>query len=200
MTRALAFFGAFNPPTTAHLRLAAFALSETGFETAVFVPSKAVYIRGEQGKDYAYGDERRLDMLKTAARTRPWMRVTDWELRQSAQPRSYDTLCHLRETGVHAALLLGSDKLPELEHGWRHVEDIARQFGIVCLARGEDDAGRIIRESAFLSALAPFIRVLETPPDTRGVSSSAVRARMAQIRRLQAEISAMVPEEILPLL
>ena len=129
MTKALAFFGAFNPPTAAHLGLAEFALRQTGREQAVFVPSKSVYIRDEQGKDFAYPDARRLRMLEKAAQTRPWMKVSDWEMRQPRQPRSYETLCHLREEGVQASLLFGSDKLPELEHGWLHVREIAEEFG-----------------------------------------------------------------------
>ena len=92
MIHALAFFGAFNPPTAAHLRLAEFALDETGREQAVFVPSKSVYIRDEQGKDVAYSDAQRLSMLEKAAETRPWMKVFDWEMRQPRQPRSYETL------------------------------------------------------------------------------------------------------------
>ena len=44
MKKNLAFFGAFNPPTLAHLDLAKFALDETGGEMAIFVPSKEAYI------------------------------------------------------------------------------------------------------------------------------------------------------------
>ena len=51
MKKALAFFGAFNPPTTAHLELARYALEQTGRESVVFVPSRSAYIREEQGKD-----------------------------------------------------------------------------------------------------------------------------------------------------
>ena len=200
MKRVLAFFGAFNPPTVAHVDLAEFAMAQTGREGVVFVPSKSAYIAGEQGKDFAFGDARRLEMLRAAARTRPWMRVTDWEMAAPEQPRTYDTLCRLREEGYEPALLMGSDKLPELEHGWRHVEDIAREFGFVCMSRGGDACERLIREDAYLSALAPFIRVVETPRALREVSSTAVRQRLAQIRALEAEIRLLVPEEILPLL
>ena len=96
MTRALAFFGAFNPPTVAHVELARFALEQTGREAVVFVPSKSAYIAGEQGKDFAYGDDARLRMLRAIAATRPWMAVTDVELCAPEQPRTYDTLCRGR--------------------------------------------------------------------------------------------------------
>ena len=50
MTKALAFFGAFNPPTIAHVSLAEFALRAAGREQVIFVPSKSVYIRDEEEK------------------------------------------------------------------------------------------------------------------------------------------------------
>ena len=200
MISALAFFGAFNPPTAAHLRLARYALEASGREKAVFVPSRADYIRTDQGKDYAYGNEQRLAMLRRAAESRPWMDVTDYELRLDHQPRTYETLCFLREAGYDAALLMGSDKLPELEHGWKYVEKITREFGIVCLTRGKDECGRMLREDPYLRTLAPYIRVLETPEETRNVSSTQVRRLVREIREKQAELERLVPPEILPLL
>lgn len=196
----LAFFGAFNPPTTAHLDLARFAMEKTETEQVIFVPSKAVYIRKDQGKDFAYRDEERLAMLRKAAESRPWMTVTDWEMKQERQPRTYETLCHLREEGRKAALLMGSDKLPELEKGWLHVEEIVREFGIVCLTRGRDECRRMLREDPYLSCLSDGIRVLETPEDTRDISSTEVRRRIREIRRLEEELAGMIPPEIRPML
>jgi len=197
----LAFFGAFNPPTVAHLELARFAREKTGAEQAVFVPSRAVYIREAQGKDYAYTDAQRLAMLRAAAEKRPWMAVTDWEMRQERQPRSYETLCHLREEeGGPVKLLMGSDKLPELEHGWLHVEEIVREFGIVCLTRGADECGRMLQEDPYLRSLADGIMVLETPESLRGVSSTEVRKRIREIRRMEEELERLVPPEIRELL
>ena len=198
MTKALAFFGAFNPPTIAHVSLAEYAQRAAGREQVIFVPAKSVYIRNEQGKDFAYSDGRRLGMLCRTAESRPWMRVTDWEMQQPHQPRTYETLCHLREEGVEASLLLGSDKLPELEHGWQHVREIAAEFGIVCMARGKDDCREMIRSNAFLSSLG--IRVLETPENTRNVSSTRVRALIRQGREAEEELIRLVPEEILEIL
>ena len=200
MKKNLAFFGAFNPPTLAHLDLAKFALDQTGGETVIFVPSKEAYIREEQGKDFAYTDQQRLAMLNAAAANRPWMKVSDWELRQEKQPRTFFTLCALQDQGLEAALLIGSDKLKELGSGWLFVEDIARDFGIVCLTRAEDDCDAVIRADPLLRRLRDFIQVLPTPASLRHVSSTAVRRRMMQIKTLQAEIQAMTPEEIIPLL
>ena len=199
MTGELAFFGAFNPPTLAHLSLARFAMEQTGGKRVYFVPSKVEYIREEQEKAGAYGDAERLKMLRAAMRERPWMEVCDWEIGSARQPRTYETLCRFRENGHMPALLLGSDKLDELDR-WFRVEDIAREFGIVCLTRGGDERARLTRENAFLRRMAPHILVLEAPTETRRISSTAVRERIAKIRKLEKEIADMVPPEILPYL
>jgi nicotinate (nicotinamide) nucleotide adenylyltransferase len=164
------------------------------------VPSKAVYIRDEQEKDFAYSDWQRLEMLRRAAGSRPWMAVTDWELKAERQPRTYETLCHLRDEGYAPALLIGSDKLPELEHGWKHVGEIAREFGFVCSGRGTDECEAMIRQDPYLSTLSDYIQVVESSDLLRGVSSTGVRRRLSRIRALQREVQALVPNEVLPLL
>ena len=199
MRKVLAFFGAFNPPTVAHLELADFARKETGREGVIFVPSKTDYIRNSQRKDTAYSDAERLVMLERLAEKRPWLRVTDWEIRQPEQPRTYTTLCHLRDEGNAASLLLGSDKLPELS-GWKYAQEIAREFGIVILARGKDSCSGIIQEDPFLTAVSDCIRVLETPAEWRDISSSAVRETLRRLQALEAELARMVPEEICSML
>ncbi|MBP5727650.1 MAG: nicotinate (nicotinamide) nucleotide adenylyltransferase, partial [Clostridia bacterium] len=196
MKKALAFFGAFNPPTTAHIELARYAMEQTGRETVVFVPSRSAYIREEQGKDYAYSDRARLAMLRAAREKRPWMAVTDYELTLDHQPRSYETLCRLKEEGYDAALLMGSDKLTELETGWKYVREIAEEFGIVCMERAGDDCGKIIRSSAFLTELMPYITVLKTPEETKNISSTQVRELITRGETPEG----LVPGEILDLL
>ena len=43
------------------------AMEATGRKAVIFVPSKAAYIRQEQGKDFAFSNEERLAMLRAAA-------------------------------------------------------------------------------------------------------------------------------------
>lgn len=196
MKNVLAFFGAFNPPTTAHLELANNARIQTGREGVIFVPSKTAYIRDSQKKDSAYSDADRFRMLDELAAGREWMRVTDWELGQETQPRTYVTLCHLREEGYAPSLLVGSDKLPDLASAWKHVPEIAREFGIVCLARGGDSCREIIRNDPFLNSLSVHITVLETPETWKNVSSTAVREKLREWKALEQELARMVPMEI----
>ena len=193
MKKVLAFFGAFNPPTTAHLELADFARKATGREGVIFVPSRAAYIRGFQQKDGAYSDAVRLEMLETLAKTRPWMRVCSWELEQETQPRSYVTLCHLREEGYAPSLLVGSDNL-KVFSGWKYVPEIAREFGIVCLDRGQDSCREIIENDPVLKSLAEYIEVPEIPGTWRDISSTAVRSRIRDAGDAEERFRALPPE------
>lgn len=194
MSRSLAFFGAFNPPTRAHIDLAEFALQETGSKDVIFVPSKSTYITEDQKKSFAFSDEDRIDMLKRIADNRSWMRWTDIEMRQSEQPRTYNTLCMLRDLGETPSLLLGADKLEELEHLWRNVNKIAEEFGIVCMDRGDINCESVIQNSPFLTSLN--IRVVHVPPAYKNISSSQIRASLLQLYNVQKTLQGLLPQEL----
>ena len=197
MKNILAFCGAFNPPTRAHLGLADFAWRQAGREGVMFVPSRSDYIRNDQQKDGVFSGGKRLALLRKLAETRPWMLVTDQELCQPSQPRTYVTLCMLRDKGYTPTLLLGSDKLPELS-SWKYMPDLILEFGIICLARGTDPCSRIIEEDPFLRDLKDRITVLETPDDWKDISSSAVREALREGRK--EDLERMVPPEIINML
>ena len=197
MKNILTFCGAFNPPTRAHLGLADFAWRQTGREGVMFVPSRSDYIRNDQQKDGVFSGGKRLALLRKLAETRSWMLVTDQELCQPSQPRTYVTLCMLRDKGYTPTLLLGSDKLPELS-SWKYMPDLILEFGIICLTRGTDPCARIIEEDPFLKDLKDRITVLETPDDWKDISSSAVREALREGRK--EDLERMVPPEIINML
>lgn len=194
MARTLAFFGAFNPPTRAHIDLAEHAMHEVGAEDVIYVPSKYVYITEEQKKGFAFSDEDRIRMLAQIASFRPWMRYTDIEMQQPVQPRTYKTLRMLKDVGEDPALLMGADKLPELEHLWQNIPEIAAEFGIVCMDRGDMDCETLIRESPFLSSLN--LRVVHVPESYKNISSSRVRDCLFHLRELKDELTSLLPPEL----
>ena len=194
MGRSLAFFGAFNPPTRAHIELAEYARASVRAVDVIFVPSKSSYILGEQKKGFAFSDEDRLAMLKKIAGKRPTMRCTDIELKQPEQPRTYHTLCMLRDQGEAPMLLMGADKLPELDHLWSYVPEIAAEFGIVCMDRADMDCDAIIRESPFLTSLN--IQVVHVPDTYKEVSSTRIRQCLAELYDLDEELHGLLPEEL----
>ena len=194
MKKALVFGGAFNPPTNAHINLAEFALKQTGYDQVIFVPSKMTYIRNDQKKNFSFGDDTRLKMLEKIAEKRTWMIVSDHEIRSVQQPRTYLTLQYLKEQGYACSLLFGSDKLPELQTGWLHVEEICHEFGIYCMARYEDNCEGMIAEDPYLGSLKSYIHVIHTPQTYRNISSTEVRE--LYLEKKFTEIDSLVPEEL----
>ncbi len=158
----------------------------------IFIPSKSDYIKTEQGKDFAFSDSERLQMLRTIAELNPWMAVSDSELKLDHQPRTYDTLCSLRTDDLLLRLLLGSDKLMELEHGWLHVLEICQEFGIAVMVRGNDPVEQMIDSDPFLSSLKQYFTVIHTPDTWQNISSTAVR-RAFEENRLDT-VSEMIPD------
>lgn len=194
MKKALMFGGAFNPPTNAHIELAAYACQETHRDCVVFMPSKMTYIENDQHKSFAFADETRYQMLQKIAAGKPWMVVSDHEIHAKEQPRSYFTLQYLQEQGYTCSLLFGSDKLAELEKGWLYMHEIAAEFGIVCMVRSNDRVEEIIDASEYLRTLKPYIEIVHTPDTWQSVSSSEVRK--LYLEHNYAEIDRLVPEEL----
>jgi nicotinate-nucleotide adenylyltransferase len=194
---ALVFGGAFNPPTIAHVSLADFARRETNSEEVIFVPTKNTYIQNTQHKSFAFSNEERLDMLKLLADSRSWMRVSAFEIESASQPRTYMTLKHLRDQGYACRLLFGSDKLHELEKEWMYVEEIAHEFGMVCLSRSTDNPEMMIENDEYLRTLKPYIQVISAPETTRNMSSTQVRNELALIQEHLSVIRGIVPEELI---
>ncbi len=198
MKRVLAFFGAFNPPTLAHIALAEKAVRDSGREGVVFVPSKQSYITDKQKKNFAFDDALRLRMLRLLAESRPWMEVSDMELKSPVQLRTYETLCRLRdEAGYAPSLLVGTDKLAEMDTAWRYVDEILDDFGLVCLQRSGDDARDIIARSARLKEKQARIAIVSTPENLQTISSTAVREKLGEMAALREALTKMVPEEII---
>ena len=135
-------------------------------------------------------------MLQKIAEERDWAEVCDYELKAAKQPRTYETLCHYRDLGYQCSLLFGSDKLPELETVWRHVEDICREFGIVCMKRSTDRPEELLETDPYLSGISQWITILETPDDTKSVSSTQIRRILAAMQEEYAALKLQLPEEL----
>ena len=196
MRKVLAFFGAFNPPTRAHVDLAEFAMKQTNSEEVIFVPSKSDYILEKQKKNFAFEDGERLYMLDSLLKTHQQFAVCNHDIMAETQPRTYETLCWIRDKhSLLPSLLIGADQLSDMEEKWTHVHEIAREFGIVCLSRKAFSTESILR-SNFWKDIAQYVQVIETPANTRWISSSSVRNYIAEIQEADRLLRKDVPEEI----
>lgn len=197
MIKALFFGGAFNPLTKAHLELAEYVKDQLGLEKVIFVPSKTSYIKDDQKKDMAFSNEARYQMLMDVKQSRDWMEVSRYELDADHQPRSYETLCYLKTQGYACHLLFGSDKLLELEHGWKHVDELMHEFGIVVMERNHDDIESIIHNDPYLNSYGDCIKVIKTSDRYQSISSTKVRLMLKECKKYQKELSEVLPREVM---
>lgn len=198
MKEVLAFFGAFNPPTDAHINLAHLAMKATGIQNVVFVPSKAEYITGTQHKGYALTDDLRLEMLYQLEMKNQWMYVSSHDIDSKTQPRTYDSLCYLRdeERWEGPALLIGGDVLPKLETDWINVDKIAKEFGFVCLQRNGEDCRAYVHNDPFLSQFESSFFFVDTPAHYQTISSTFVRQRYDTALEAWRDVISIVPSEV----
>lgn len=194
MKRVLAFFGAFNPPTNAHIALAKLAMEQTGRDEVVFIPSQIEYILVEQKKDYAFSNGERLWMLNQIAAVHPWMRVESHDLRAPTQPRSYETLCWLRDTcQMSPTLLIGADQFCDMQKRWKNVPEIAKEFGIVCLTRNLHDVAYMLDHNPFYQDISAYVQVITTPEKYLTASSTEARNEFREVQSHLGALQNLVP-------
>lgn len=190
--KALFFGGAFNPPSLAHIEMAYEAMKAVGYDRVVFVPSKSRYIQEDEKKKLLFEEEERFQLLTRVASTRPWMEVSRIELDQKEQPRTYSTMKALAPKYESLKLLLGSDKLGELETVWRHIDEIGKEFGFVCMTRNHDNVEKIFAENEYLKKRRSYFQVIPPLEKYQDISSTLIREKIKKKESLKG----LVPEEI----
>ncbi len=196
MKKTLFFGGAFNPLTLAHIHLVDEVRKSLGYEYVIFVPSKSKYILHTEGKSFSYTEKERFDMLKATAKHYPWMIISDIEIKEKEQSRTYFTLRKLKEEGYDLKLLMGSDWLEGLESKWLYIDEILKEFGIIVMKRNHDDISSIINKSDYLKKRKEQFLFIDTPEIYQNISSSKIRALLEENKL--AEVKPFVPQEILP--
>ena len=201
MKKVLAFFGAFNPPTKAHVDLAKLAMEQTESNGVVFVPSKTEYIEEEQKKDWAFNRMDRLAMLeRIRQKNYLWMSFSLHDMFSDDQPKTYDTLRFLRDNqGYDPTLLVGSDQFYRMEKEWEHVPEIAEEFGIVCIPRYMyHTADLLLQTRPFYQKIAPYVTLLDVPYEYEynDISSTRARSLVKSLNITLNELENILPAEI----
>lgn len=201
--KVIAFCGAFNPPTVAHLHAAQIAIESINADWLLWVPSKTDYIRNVQHKDRVFTDDERMDMLLKMLMGDGWyslpgfekMQVLPWELYSKVQPKTYETLdaIQIEHPQAQVYLLMGSDKLPELEHGWANIEYLLSHYKVIVLPRFNENVQEIISGNQFLSAHKDSFIVCTKGVEEQTLSSTDARK---EIRKIEEELEAL--KKILP--
>lgn len=183
-SRIAIFGGTFNPVHVGHLVAAQDAHETMGMDRTVWIP--VAQPPHKTCPDLAPGDDR-LRMVDLAVEGDPRFETSDMELRRPGPSYSIDTVrdWRRRHPDAEISFLIGSDSLPDL-HTWREIRALLDLCRFVTVARPGFDAAAVTPERLGLPreiCSALLANVVEIHPV--GVSSSEVRARIAQGRSIR---------------
>ncbi len=192
--KVLFYGGAFNPVSKAHIELANYVRESLHFDKVIFMPTKDRYIKHDEGKDFVIKESTRFKLLEEVAKKNDWMIVSDYELNCDKQPRTYETLSFLKNKGYDLKLLIGSDWLLKLNSGWKYVDEIMHEFGVILMTRNHDDIEQIIEQDEYLRQFKEYITCVNTPDIYQNISSTKIRQALFSSNLNELEL--MLPKEI----
>lgn len=184
--------GTFDPPHLGHLRAAVVVRHTLDLDAVLLVPN---------GDPWQKRDHRtitrapvRLEMVEAAAatlRSGAGVVVSDVEVRRSGPSFTVDTVSALREAepDIDVTVVIGRDVASQIPT-WERYEELLTQVGVAVVARPEIDVG---------PPAELLTQVVEVPMEQLDVSSSGVRALVAQGRPVDvlvpAEVAAIIVRE-----
>ncbi len=194
--KSLFFGGAFNPLTNAHLHLAEEVKNVFCFDKVIFVPTKSKYILKTEEKEFSFTEEERYQMLKDVSFDYDFMEVSNIEIKEKEQPRTYLTMKEIQKEGYDLTLMIGSDWLENLRTKWMYVDEILDEFSLLVIRRNYDDIDKIIDQDSYLKERKDKIQFYDPKADYQNVSSSYVRMLLKDFDKNEKEIHSLVPQKV----
>ena len=187
-TRVGVLGGTFDPIHWGHLIIAEEARIHFGLNQVRFVPAQNQWRK--QGRRLSAGADR-LEMVQAAVADNPYFHVSTVDLDRPASTYTVDTLTDL--SGAHDLyFILGLDALMDLPY-WREPRRIIELAWLVAALR----PGYEIDWPAFEQGLpSAKERVLPLAVPEIGISSTAIRARVAEAKPIRY----WVPEDVATLI
>ena len=198
--------GTFDPIHYGHLDAAQATLTPLALDEVLVIPAHDPPHREHDPHSSAF---HRFAMVSLAIDGQPRLRASDRELRRSGSSYTIDTLHALHAEGWQASQLffiLGGDAFAEIA-SWRSYPDVldASNFAVIsrpgtavdaAIARVPDLQARVQRPG-MRAADARKTGIFLINADTRDVSSTQIRARLAAHDRIDDLVPAAVARHIL---
>lgn len=198
--------GTFDPIHNGHLDAAQAAHLALALDEVLVIPAHDPPHRQHDPFSSAF---HRFAMVSLAIDGQPWMRASDRELRRSGTSYTIDTLRALHAEGLPASQLffiLGGDAFAEIAT-WRSYPDVLDASNFVVISRPGTTVDAAIARVPVLQArvqrAAPLASdaqktwIFPINADTRDVSSTQIRARLAARERIDDLVPAAVARHIL---
>lgn len=177
MERIGIFGGTFNPPHLGHIQAASQAVEALGLSQVLLVPDRvAPHKRLPEGSPTP---QQRLEMLQAAVADRPWLQVSDIELRREGVSYTVETVSAIKQQYPHAelVLLLGTDMFLSVEH-WKSAQKILKNVTLGVFCRGEKGEDAAIRaKKAELQRKGARVELVQN--DAIPISSTQMRRLLA---------------------
>jgi len=190
MKQAGLFGGSFNPIHFGHLHLAESVWRQLGLDHVLLMPAGEA--PHKSCAEYAAGIHR-AEMCRLAAAERPWLRVSDLEIRKPGKSYTVDTLRILCEQQPDTAwtLMLGSDMLLSFDR-WRSWQEIMRIARICAVSREKNDREMLCAAADRLMRQVPGAEITVLNVPAFPLSSTQIRENL----RKHADCSCLLPENV----
>ena len=165
------FGGSFDPPHTAHLRIAEFARSNFGLELILWVPA---YDPPHKSQNQLTRYQNRLGMVRAAIADYGYFRVSDIESTIEVPTYTIRMLDALRGRYPDADfyLILGSDSLKQFQT-WLRPDVIAQRVQLLVYPR----AGHTVAKTDLPNYLRGRVQFMEAPE--LAISAEHIRSRFS---------------------
>lgn len=183
------FGGSFNPPLNSHFLLAEQIYNELeNIEKVIFLPVSSKY-----KKNGLLSNEHRYNMLKLVIDKDEHFELSDIEMKQKEQLNTFETLELLQKEYPNNILyfVIGTDNLKEIST-WKTAEELASNFKILVLERGNDDFEEIMNNDEFLIKYKDSFILLKETIKTN-LSSTLVRKNLKEGK----SIKYLIPNDVL---
>ena len=132
------FGGAFNPVTTAHIKVCEYVLNKVNAKEFIFLPVSSAYTKSDLASNY-----HRLNMLKLATKNCDKALVSSLEIEDNDFLGTYKSLIRFYDKYEDdIAFVIGADNL-ELMDKWINIEGILSEFKIIVLGRDNIDINQM---------------------------------------------------------
>jgi len=182
------FGGVFNPPHNFHFAIAQNILNEQAdFEKIIFVPTGNKY-----NKPQIIDATHRYNMLKLICDKNSKFEVSKFEIDNSSQPFTYQTLDYFKNLykDYEIIFITGTDNIKYFET-WKEPDYILNNYQLIVYERDYDKLNEIIENNKFLSNYKEKILNANCGIYTN-LNSSFIREKISQ----QKNISYFIPQEI----
>lgn len=172
-TTAVLIMGTFNPITRAHVALGEGAKNIFPEADVIYVPSNLSFMKGWKNVDDGFlSDEERLELIRESIAEYPDFSVTDIEITGVSDGRTYNTVQLIRKDYKKIVIVMGIDKLDELDR-WYNAEKLFSENSVIVFERNGESLETMMTD--FICSHRENFTAASMPDRYEYISSTAVR-------------------------